>query len=180
MCWRSRGPVVTCTVRMRAVFCGGLGACLCTRCLSLSLAGRLWTRCLARVAASPGTLGKGTRVLRARCREHSTGGLARRSLSHRVDACMHPPALHAPSPEPGSRACVCPLVAWTCAPMFFVCLACPLLAKSASVCPALVPTVPPLRLRVLRVLVWAMLRCPRGCVDSSLSGAACIRAAAGG
>jgi len=89
----------------------------------------------------------------ARCRELSTGGLARRVLSHRVDACTLPPALHAPSPEPGSGACVCPLVAWTCAPKLFVCLACPSLAKSASVCPALVPTVPPLRLRVLCVLV---------------------------
>ena len=46
---------------------------------------------------------------------------------------------------------------------YLFCLACPSFAKSAGVCPAVVPTVSPLWLRVLCVLVWAMLRCPRGC-----------------
>ena len=57
----------------------------------------------------------------ARCHELSTGGLARRFLSHRVDACIVPPALHAPSCEL-EVVCV-PLLLGLL--LVFVCLACP-------------------------------------------------------
>ena len=53
----------------------------------------------------------------ARCHELSTGGLARRFLSHRVDVCTLPPALHAPSCE------LEPLLLGLA--LLFVCLACP-------------------------------------------------------
>ena len=57
----------------------------------------------------------------ARCHELSTGGLARRFLSHRVDACIVPPALHVPSCEL-EVVCV-PLLLGLL--LVFVCLACP-------------------------------------------------------
>ena len=57
----------------------------------------------------------------ARCHELSTGGLARRFLSHRVDACTLPPALHAPSCE--LEVVFVPLLLGLV--FRFVCLACP-------------------------------------------------------
>ena len=59
----------------------------------------------------------------ARWHELCAGGLARRFLSHRVDACIFPPALHAPSSEPGSGVVFVPLLLGLV--LLFVCLACP-------------------------------------------------------
>ena len=96
------------------VFCGGPGVCLCTRLLSLAGA-------LADPLPLPVLLRHQAPEVWARCRELSTGGLARRFLSHRVDACTLPPALHAPSCE--LEVVFVPLLLGLV--LLFVCLACP-------------------------------------------------------